>query len=698
MMSLEDVVVSTTDSLRPLERMNAWQAGEKYWHLSGIGSKNGHYSIESTPYMREPAEVLGSLEYRAMCFVGPARTGKSALCNSWICQTVMCDPTDMRVFNMTKETARDYSKTDLTRMFNRSPELRGMLRGSQDDNVHDKAFRHGMHLMIKWPSITELSGNTTQRIWLFDYDRGEGYQNVDGEGPAFPLARKRTETYGRFGMVGVESSPGFDVEDPNWIAKTPHQGPPIKQGVMSIYNDGDRRRWNWACPNCHTAFEPDFNLFHYPKGSVDLMESAEQVVLRCPHCGFDIPPGMRDELNSGGTWVKDNHIWIPGENRIVLLNGRSPIRSDIASFWLKSPPAFFAKWQDIVLRYLQAERHYEETHDEGKLKTVTNLDLGHPYTSRANISDRVPEELKARAEDWGGSKESPVVPVGARFLVATVDIGVRAFFVQVHGIGVGGDIFIVDSFRVTKSKRLDAEGDPLPIDPAAFDEDWDQLIDEVILRSYPLGDGSGRKMGVMFTGSDLAGKEGFTIRALNFWRRLKSNALGHHRRFALLRGDPNPKGQLVRLTYPEAGKNRFSGAAGDVPVFAINSNAVKDQLSNLLGKTEPGGMIRWPDWLPDWWYVQMTNEVRVDGKWVKPAGKRNEAWDLLYYCLAFLYRRHDDSGFPLIELDKIDWENPKSWAAEWDRNDFVFSPAVQDSASFVSRPKRSLKDLAADLA
>lgn len=696
MATLEQVLVSTTDALRPAERLNAWQAAEKYWHLTGIGSKNGRYSIDSTPYLREPMEVLDSLEHRVMCFVGPARTGKSAMAMGWICKTVMCDPTDMRIFNMTQDTAKDLSKGDLTRMFNRSPELSSMMLGRQDDNVHDKTFRNGMRLLIKWPSITELSGNTTQRIWLFDYDRGTEYHNVGGEGPALPLARKRTQTFGRFGMVGVESSPGFDVEDPKFMPQTPHQAPPIKRGVLSVYNEGDRRRWYWECPQCHDAFEPDFPLFHYPR-STDIMEMAEQTVLVCPHCGFWIPPSMRDELNMGGRWVPDNHIWVPRENKIVLMNGRKAVRSTTASFWMKSPPARFVEWWELVERYESAVRHYDETGDEGKLKTVTNLDLGLPYVSKAKISDRVPEELKARAEDWGGSQEHPVVPHGVRFLVATMDIGVRAFYVQIHGVMDNGDIAVIDSFRITKSRRLDADGDPLPIDPAAFDEDWDQLVEDVILRSYPLGDGSGRKMGIMFTASDSAGKEGFTIRALNFWRRLKSAGDGYHRRFALLRGEDNPKGQMIRLTYPEAGRNRFSTAAGDVPVFALNSNMVKDQLANLLGRTEEGGMVRWPAWLPDWWFTQVTNEVRVDGKWIKPSGRRNEAWDLLYYAIAFLYRRMDQSGFPLIQADKIDWSKPPSWAEEWDKNDFVFSPQKQSAATFVKRPRRSLREIASDL-
>jgi len=703
MTTLERLLVSSVDSLRPPERLNAWQAAEKYWHLSGIGSRKGRYCIDSTPYLREPMEVLDSLEYRAMCLVGPARTGKSAMAMGWICKTVMCDPTDMRVFNMTQDSAKDLSKGDIKRMFEREPALKNALRSNQDDNVHDKYFKNGMRLLIKWPSITELSGNTTQRIWLFDYDRGDGYKNVGGEGPAFPLARKRTQTYGRFGMVGVESSPGVDVEDPKFIPETPHQAPPIKTGIISIYNQGDRRRFYWECPQCHGAFEPDWPLFSYPQ-SEDPMESAEQVVLVCPHCGFWITQSMRDELNLGGTWVRDNMVWIPEEKKIVVLNGRKPIRSDIASFWMKSPPAFFASWKELVLRYIQAERHLNETGEEGPLKTVFNLDLGLPYVSRARVSDRVPEELKDRAENWGATEEVPTVPEDVRALIACVDVQARSFVVQVHGIAVGGDIVVIDGFKIRKSKtRFDKDGDPLPIEPGSYSEDWDQLIEDVIERSYPLGDGSGRKMSIMLTVSDSQGQTGVAPQALEFWRRLRKSEEGHHRRFALVKGTPNRQAPMVKFDYPgeTVRKDRNSGARGDVPMLFLNSNKLKDQLSNLLGRTEPGGMIRWPDWIPDWFYTQLCAEVRSDdGKWENPRKRRNESWDLLCYFLAAVQKGRDSGPWPTLRMFEVDWESPPAWAKPWTRNDFVFDSTKRETAKFVGKKKRtsSLRSLGENLA
>ena len=46
------------------------------------------------------------------------------------------------------------------------------------------------------------------------------------------LGWKRTTTYKRFAMTGIEASPGFEITNPNWIANTPHEAPPTRHDYM----------------------------------------------------------------------------------------------------------------------------------------------------------------------------------------------------------------------------------------------------------------------------------------------------------------------------------------------------------------------------------------------------------------------------------------------------------------------------------
>ncbi|TJV77499.1 MAG: hypothetical protein E5X45_27480 [Mesorhizobium sp.] len=700
--TLEEMMVATAVAVRPPERLSVSSAAAKYRYLDNPGSYVGPWRNEKTPYLVEPMDEMTSMQFTGLAFAGPARTGKSDMFFNWLTHSARCDPADMMFVAMTQTVARDWSIGDLDKAKRHTKAIgEAMVPGRQNDNVHDKRFKSGMRLLIKWPVITELSGKTLPRVWFADYDRME--DDIAKEGPPFDLGRKRTQTYKRFGMTVAESSPGREVTDPKHIPNTPHEAPPTT-GILALYNRGDRRRYYSRCLSCRVATEFDFQHFNYPDSS-DFMEAAEMVTLRCPHCGFDHEPSMKTELFEhlkNSRWIKDGMHW--DDNGSII---GKPMRTDIASFWLKGPPAAFQTWESIVYNYLIANREYEMTGDEGALKKTTNTDQGHPYTPKAIQSNRLPDELKNRAENWGGSKDEPVVPEGVRFLQYTIDVqaGSRsAFVVHVYGIGVGGDIWHVDMFKIRKSERLDASGERELIDPAAYEEDWRVLIPQVILKTYPLADGSGRRMAMKMGGCDLGGADGVTANAYNFWRYLRDGPPkdsperkdwieGLEKRFQLVKGEPSKSAPRVRLGYPDSQrKDRHAGSRGDVPVLFINSNSVKDMVASMLGRSDaPAGLVtkfgqvHYPHWAENWLYTQLTSEFRTDKGWEKPGKKRNEAFDLLYYCVAIAIHAP-------IRLEQMDWQKPPAWADEWDKNELVFGE--HDQPPF-QKPKTKKFDLAA---
>jgi phage terminase large subunit GpA-like protein len=195
--SIEEMIVATAEAVRPPERITVSEAAERFHIVNNPGQHVGPFSLERTPYLREPMDELTSLDFTAMVFVGPARTGKSAMAINWLCSTAITDPADMMVVHMAQHTARDWSQADLAKAVRNSPELRKrMTPGRQNDNVFDKHFLSGMRLLITWPTINNLSGKTIPRQWLMDLDRMP--QNVDGEGNPFDLTRKRGDTFGRY--------------------------------------------------------------------------------------------------------------------------------------------------------------------------------------------------------------------------------------------------------------------------------------------------------------------------------------------------------------------------------------------------------------------------------------------------------------------------------------------------------------------
>jgi phage terminase large subunit GpA-like protein len=608
--------------------------------------------------MCEPTDELGNSELKSVVFVGPAQSGKTdSLILNWISYSAKCDPMDMIVYSPSMAAARDFSMRRVDRLHRHSLSIGELLRHDRDaDNKFDKHYTNGMMLSLSWPSSTEMAGKPIPRVALTDYDRMD--EDVDGEGAPYDLASKRTTTFGSFAMTLAESSPSRPLADPRWISRTPHEAPPTT-GILALYNRGDRRRWYWPCPHCHRYFEGEFSMLKWDDRG-DNVTSAETVRMECPKCGKDIEPNERHDMQQWGMWLRDGEA--------VDVDGRKfgrAVRSSIGSFWLKGVAASFVTWKQLVETYLAAEREFQSNGDEEALKKFYNTDLAEVYIPKSMENERIPEHLKARSERFCEPDER-VVPEGVRFLLATVDVQKNMFVVQIHGIFPGApfDMVLVDRFDLRKSKRKDDEGDSLWIKPGTYLEDWDELIEHVIQRDYPLAGDPSLRMGIKLTVCDSGGREGVTTNAYAFYRKLRQENL--HGRFHLVKGDHGPNQPRTRVSFPDASKkDKLSAARGDVPVLMLNSNQLKDALSHRLDCLEPGkGMYRFPDWAEDWWYREMCAEIRDEKGWTNPSHTRNEAWDLSYYCVGACVSK-------LLLLEHIDWSNPPGWCAEWEKNDFV---------------------------
>lgn len=686
--SIEDMVVAAAEGVRPAERLTVSEAAAKYRKIRNVGSYEGDWLNETTPYLVEPMDELTNQLYSTVCFVGPAQCGKTDMFLNFLTYKVVCDPADVMLVQTAQATARDFSISRVDRLHRHSEEVGNRLLSSRDaDNVYDKRYRSGMLLRLTWPSINELSGRPVPFIWETDYDRMT--QDVDGEGTPYILGRARTTTFGRYGRVIVESSPGFPITDPQWVAKSRHEAPPC-EGILAIYNSGDRRRWYWRCVSCRQSFEPHRSLLTWPN-SEDPVECGEQAFLRCPHCEQKYyetetdAPGKR-EMNqlfeNGGhaRWVKDGQFW----TREGLV-GQS-IRSSTASFWLMGMAATFSTWSDLVQSLLAGEKEYLENASENTLKSVINTKFGEAYLPKAQALARLPEMLRSRAKDYG----QRVVPPGVRFLIATIDVQKNRFEVQVHGIGTD-DIWVIDRYMVRYSKREqpDNPGQFQYVNAGAFAEDWRLLVTEVMMKSYPLMTDPEKHMAIWQTVSDSGGSEGVTHNAYEFVRWLRRGYKDDNgndleptetqekypwhphlaARFHLLKGDPSPNAPRIKVSFPDSQrKDRHAGARGEIPVIFINADMMKDELNGILDRTEPGGRINFPNWLPINFYKELTVETKDPKtmKWVNPNKYRNESWDLLVYCLVMLLHR-------TVLWEHILWTEPPTWAAEWDKNDMVFS-------------------------
>jgi phage terminase large subunit GpA-like protein len=650
--TLGDIVCDVADKmLRPPERLTVSQAAEKYRYLNIPGSYIGPWKNSTAPYMVEPTDVLGSREYRECIFVGPSQSSKTEAILNWLTYSVVCDPGDFLIVQMSQAQARDFSMRRIDRLHRDTRAVKALLGAASEANVFDTRYRNGMMLSLSWPSINELSSKPIGRVALTDYDRMP--LDVDGEGSPFSLAVARTTTFGSFAMTFAESSPGHEVLDPKWIQATPHEAPPC-EGILALYNGGDRRRWYWPCPHCDEYYEPSFKLLTWDARITNSAEAGESAKMACPHCGALADPSTKKQMNAAGRWLKDGQRI----SKAGVIRGEAPFNPR-ASFWLKGPAAAFAPWASLVSAYVEAERDFAQTGSQETLKTVVNTKHGEPYFPRGTETLRLPEDLKTRALTW----EPQTVPEGVRFLIATTDVQKASFETTVYGIGPGNGepgeytISVVDTFVIQKSERKDADGDTLWVKPATYLEDWDLIEKQIMEKEYPLADGSGF-MSIKLTTCDSGGRDGVTGNAYNFWRTLLKR--GKNQRFLLTKGEGRPTAPRAAIDYPDTGqKGKYANARGEIPVLFINTNVIKDYLNGVLDSSR----ITWPDWLPDTFFAQLCSERRGPKGWEKISSRaRNEQLDLMVYAIGACIH---------LGVERIDWKKPPSWAQTRDKNPLV---------------------------
>lgn len=670
-------VCSSWPALLPPNRVSVSKGAGEILVIKRPGGASGFWSAAETPYMVEPLDMLASRRHSAVCFAGPAQSGKTAAFGeAWMAHNVVNDPGDTLIIQMTQDKAREYSKQRVDRAIRNSPRLHDMRSAlSRDDNLHDKQFRNGMWLRIAWPTATNMASTSYRYTFGTDYDRWD--DDIDGEGDGFTLMGKRTTTFMSRGMTAVESSPGRPLTDPYWKPASPHEAPPVT-GILGIYNRGDRRRWYWPCVHCGEHFEakPGLGLFNLPEfdellediRSLDLDRfSRDYARIACPHCGASIRPSSRNEMQSRGLWLPEG-VTADARGRF----SGTPRVSSIASYWLGGVAAAYTSWEGLIRKQLQAMLEYAMSGSELALQTTINTDQGMPYMSR-----HLEEAAASESHESLREKDMPryIVPEEARFLVASVDVqggkGAR-FVVQVHAIGEHQEQWLVDRFSIMTSKR-DGVGDEFaPLDPSAYPEDWDLLTEKVVQATYRLEDGE-REMRVKLTVVDSGGEDGVTNNAYAWYRRLRK--LGLTRNVRLTKGASTKADWHIRETMV-GGKQ----GVGDVPLYLLETNKLKDIVANGLKRRTPGpGFYHLPapkhpernpnGWLSQAFFDELEAEVRNErGVW-EQVKRRNETLDLCVMIRA---------GCMMLKADSKEfWTSPPMWARPLHQNSDVISPEVR---------------------
>ena len=602
--------------------------------------------IAITPVPSVPVRCIGVDAPDSLFLAGPGMVpthNTASLAEGLFTYSVVVDPSDCTLIMPSQDSARDFSKRRLDRLIRNSPEIAARVGTGHDNNVLDKMTVAGAMLTVGWPTVSQLASKNLKRVILSDLDRMPA--DIGGEGDAFSMARKRTQSFMSAGKVVAESTPGFEVTARDWVPPDPdsHLAPPVSGGVLSLYNTGTCERFYWKCPHCAERFRAEMQHFRWDD-LPDPVQAAATAHVVCPECGGVIDESQKSRLNLDGVWLAEG--WRTG----------TPKTSRRRSFWMHGVAAAFQRWSSLAYNMIIARREFEKTGSTEALKTATNVDWGLPFLPPSSTSERSSTVLAAMAENY----PLGVVPENGRFLIASVDMQKNRFVLQVVAHGPKNERWVIDRRNIVESPRILGDGSKAKVEPFNYAEDFEALLPILTDLKYPHsveGD-----MGIRVLALDTGGVDAASMNAYTFWR--KTAKMGLADKVMLIKGYGKPNAK--RLTRSTAQK------VDAVPLWVVGTNVFKTELSHDLMRQESGaGKIHLSAQLESWFFDELTAEEQemATGRWVKKHSKaRNEAWDLLVY---------DAAAYVAVGGEGVDWDKPQDlphWAAQRERIKSVSAP------------------------
>ena len=659
----EEILRDALPVMDPPSRITVTEAAERHIRIPMAGRVQA-YDRATTPYMVEPQDTTQSRLYKAVCFVGPAQTGKTQFLMNVALHAVTCDPSPVMIVHMTQSDARAWVEDKLDPVIDASGAVRDRLgRGKDDNNMGRKRFA-GMSIEIGWPTVRQLSSRSKRMMLLTDYDH---FENLvlgpadNPEGTPFGMALDRITTYRSRGCVLVESTPARPIVDPTWSrsAARPHEFPPVLEGIVPIYNDGTRARLYWECPDCGQEFEASFDHLDYD-AQLDPVTAGERAVMVCPHNGCVIEHRQKVAMNRA--ILKDRGGWRhEAANGSLCAIGDAAIRgTEIASYAMDGAAAAFRTWGELVAQKILAQRRLEELGDETDLRMFCYTGLGRPYLPQA-ADDEGAIPLAALREDRTLTTQGHC-PDWAAFVVTSVDVQRGRFVVAVHAFGLDGRRSLVDRYDIATPPK-GAPGDPRrAIDPAKIAEDW-AVLEPLALAEYPV-EGQGVRLRPVALGVDFQGEPGVSDNAERFWKARRK--AGQGALWFVTRGHGGL--QQRSRTWHEAPERGNTRRRRGIRLLNMATDRLKDTVAAAL--TKPGtasGSFPLPEWLPEDALAEFAAETRTDKGWsLRPGQKRNESLDLSVQAQALAEHKG---------LLRLNPEAPPPWAALTDENPYRIADA-----------------------
>ena len=559
----------------------------------------GRYSLERTPYFREPLEACGRDDpHDYVVVMKTPQTGASTFSRAAIGYWVDTTADPILLVYPTQDACEEQIIERVVPAIKETPRLaRWITSRAKDITISEVSLSH-LSIYAGWATSPQaLASRPVARVVLDETDK---YAGNAKEAEPEDLAEHRTNTYKHRRKILAISTPT------------------TKTGTIyrMFRQSRDKRHWHCACPGCGELVRWEWSHFRWDRqAEVDPTDEDQAIELIdqldvgdatawivCPSCETKVTETQRLPAVNAGCYQSEGYP--PGERP----------RSKRVAYHV---PAWISPWvtfSDVVAAYLRS-RYSEDARDfhNGFLalpsEEVSGTVNGDVFTDRMEAT---PHE----------------VPAWCTALVAGADTQARA--------GKPYWVWTVRAFGKANKSQLVAFG---------VAHTWAALIESTVDAEFAVSGRHpiGADLIMVDTGGGVETEDGNTTHIVY------EGARADPARVVPVKGASHKQDRIIRasdVAYVAPGNARKA----HVHLHTLDTERLKDVLVSLIRSVDP---VLWfenalvtPDYV-----AQMTSEektrVRVGRKWVRKwfrtSKARNDLWDATVYALAgaIMMRAHD---------------------------------------------------------
>ena len=667
------IVENALGLFRPPDKISTVEWAEKYRKFrTPDGGAMVPYDRWRTPPNIAKMDALDDPTVALVVIVKPSRSGGTTVCENYLGKMIDFGPMGDIGWYLGSDTAvKKYCDRIIKPLFEDHPRLAAKVgSGRSDDN--DTSKRISGHL-VEWLAAND-AGFRNREFVFGVMDEPDGWAKFN-ESPETQL-QGRQKNVGRRRKGAILSHP-----DKGW-----------KAGVAATWESSSRGIYIMRCAECRmfaaahaTKFWPDVPEFklHWQQHKTALVGGKTAVVKRreemaldervemaastagmsCPHCGSVLDDRQRfamiDEAGAEGWWMhRGQHLdpvdGIQGEPDPHTKRGFY----DHGLMLKVSPAAELARGlEEVLTKY---ERSGGSRAATKALREFMSKQLGEIFEGKADIEGVSAASLVKRARNES-IVEVGMFPAEALFITAAVDVGAGKLDVSFRAWDLESRSWWLDRRAIRQRRRED--GELRDIRTRERIDDWDVLIESVILKTFPIAGRDGWAMPVAAVAIDVSDGN-VTWKGREFARRslLAGHYWGSHvnpwARVRLIQGSPSAKAPEVPVRPREISKDERGQTIKPIlQEWTLGAHRLKETALERLAISDGGpGQCYFADGTSKSYFEEFFNEPLIDGKFERVGA--NESLDLFAY---------EEAVRLMLKPDRkdINWADPTrrpSWA------------------------------------